>query len=187
MADMTKKEVHNDLGKVNIEGDYTGGDKITLTDSAVQEMRKNTIVESFSLNAREYISRVAAKIAEGKDAPNKDWGLQHTDLKEKFDNLKCNPTYIKNFVSASQFFNVIDEIKSSDAVDGGESTIRHIESLITNLYLHFFDDYPNGYKIHNAILNELLEAEGFSQEQYYASDTLIFYTIRECGMFNESK
>lgn len=183
---MVEKKIENNLKDVNIEGDYNGGDTLNLDETAIREIRKPRIAEIFGLDARNHIANVAIDIANGKDAPNKDWGLEYSDLQEKFENLKCTQTYIKSFETSSQFFNVIDEMKESDAVSGGADTIRHIEGLITKLYLEFFDDYENGPRIHNAILGELVGC-GYTTEQYYASDTLIFYTIRECGMFNEAK
>ena len=183
---MADKKIENTLKNVNIEGDYNGGDTVTLNEEAIREIRKPRVAEIFGLDARKHIAHVAIDIANGKDAPNKDWGLEYSDLQEKFDNLKCTPTYINSFVTASQFFNVIDAMKSSDAVLGGADTIRHIEGLITKLYIELFDDYENGPKIHNAILGELVGGD-YTTEQYYASDTLIFYTVRECGMFNEAK
>lgn len=183
---MSDETISNQLKDVKIDGPYIGGDNINLTAEAVEKIRHDETAEKFGLNARSYIASVAKKIVSDPTFETQDFGLDFHAIKEKFSNLKCSQTYIVSFNKAAQYFNEIDKLKESDALVGGEVMIRTIEVLITKLYSHYFSSYSDGDNIHNAILGKLLTTDEPS-EQAFASDVLIYYTIRECGIFNDKK
>jgi len=184
---MSNKEIKNNLSGTHIKGSYTGGDNITYTDTAVKELKRQKTAEKFALNARSYISKVAQKIVEQRDIEDFNHGLEYTAILEKLSNMNCPETYVSKYQEASQFFNVIDEIKYSDSISGGEHTVRRIETYITKLYELFLANHQSGNQLHDAVLSEILDDEEFSEVLEYASDVLIFYTIRECGIFNDKK
>ena len=177
----------NNLENVNIGGDYTGGNKSFNFDaSAVSALNNSQQMEKFSMNAQKYIAEVAEKILDLHDVKATNQGLNFSKLQEKFQNVQCTKDYIKNFNKASAHFHEIDQIHNGNTVEGGELTIRCIMTLITKLYSHFFPECLNGDIIHNKILSQIIDAVS-EKEELIATDILIYYTVNECGIFNERK
>jgi len=145
------------------------------------------ILETFADNATPHIAKVAELIVadRGGELPSQD--LDNRELLEKFKNMKCSPSYKRKFNRYAAFFPAVNDIIATDAVEGGATTIRAIIGLIENIYIEILDQSVNGDRIHNQILAALLRHGQYSPEQSSATETLIFFTINECGIFNETK
>lgn len=143
------------------------------------------ILDTFADNASRYIAKVAELIvADGVgELPIQD--LNNSDLLEKFAKMKCSSSYRHKFDRHAAFFSAVNEIILTDAVDGGAATIRAIVGLIQNIYTEVLDQSLNGDRIHNQIHAALLRNGSCSAEEAIAAETLIFFTINECGIFNE--
>lgn len=154
------------------------------------EARSNAdalIMDTFADNASRHIAKVAELIVadRGKELPSPDLGTN--DLLEKFEKMKCSSSYKHKFDRHAVFFPAVNEIIVTDAVDGGAATIRAIVGLIENIYAEVLDQSLNGDRIHNQIHAALLRNRSYSAEESTAAETLIFFTINECGIFNEKK
>lgn len=145
------------------------------------------ILDTFAENASRYIARVAEFIVADRrgELPSQD--LNNRDLVEKFAKMKCSCSYRQKFDRHAVFFPAVNEIILTDAVDGGAATIRAIIGLIQNIYAEVLDQSVNGDRIHNQIQAALLRNRSNSAEESIAAETLIFFTINECGIFNEQK
>lgn len=185
---MTKNKIQD----TQIGGKYTGGDDHSVNTSVSVDAKALAVLndigklDKFALNAQKHISQVAEKILETHDVNLTSQGLDFHALQEKFSNVKCTEDYIKNFKKASAHFHEIDQIKNSDAVSGGEITIRCIMVLIHQIYSHFFNSCDNGDAIHKSIIGQIIDTDA-KAEEIIATDILIFYAVNECGIFNERK
>ena len=144
------------------------------------------IIDTFSSNAAQFISDVAVKIVAAVTDEDTDMGLDDHELKAKFRKMKCTTTYRRSFDRHALFFPVIDEIITTDSIKGGANTIRAIIGLIKNIYYKMLDRSPNGDQIHADLLGSIIQ-DGFKSEEIIATEVLIFYTINQCGIFNEEK
>jgi len=180
-------EIENDLDGVSIADKYVGGDdnSINITNKLEQCYNPAELLK-FSLNAQKYIAKVAIKILDDHDAKLEDQGLDFEALNEKFKNVNCSESYIKRFNEAAPQFTSVDYVRENDVISGGEITIKCIMSLITNIYNHIIQSTKEGDLIHSRILDKLIK-EASTTEEYLSADILIFYTINECGIFNERK
>lgn len=187
---MSTKTIENKLKGTNIGGKFVGGDdhsqSIVLDKDALVSLHNLKKIEKFGINAQKNIARVAEKILETHDVSLTDQGLDFQALGKKFRNVKCTEDYINNFKGISAYFHEIDQIRANDSVGGGEITIRCIMVLITKLYNHFFPECDNGDLIHKEIFAQIISDDA-SAEELIATDILIFYTVNECGIFNERK
>ena len=145
------------------------------------------ILETFADNASRYIAQVAEHIVANRqgEPPNQD--LENQALLEKFEKMKCSFTYKNKFDRHAAFFHAVNDIIETDAVEGGATTIRAIVGIIQNIYSEVLEQSVNGDRVHNQIQASLLRNNNYSAEEVIAAETLIFYTINECGIFNESK
>ena len=115
-----------------------------------------------------------------------DLGFDDESLFKKFKNMACSPSYRKHFDRCAIYFPTVYDIIQTDSVAGGADTIRAIVSLIKHIYSNVIDSFPNGDLIHSAILATITHKD-FSSEELIAADVFIFFTINECGIFNEKK
>lgn len=145
------------------------------------------ILETFADNASRYIAKVAENIVSSNQNEISDLGLDSEELIEKFQKMKCSHSYKKKFDRHAAFFPAVNDIITTDAVKGGATTIRAIVGIIVSIYSEILDQSVNGDRIHNRILASLIQNGNFSAEEMIATETLIFYTINECGIFNEVK
>jgi hypothetical protein len=144
------------------------------------------ILEKFASNAAVYISEVAEKIVSQSSPEDVDLGLDDHELKEKFRKMKCSTSYKRSFDRNAVFFTSVNEIISTDSVRGGAHTIRSLVNIIANIYSKHLDQHDNGDQIHAAVVSTLT-SHGFTAEQQLAAEVLVFYTVNECGIFNEEK
>jgi hypothetical protein len=145
------------------------------------------ILETFAGNASRYIAQVAEHIVTARQGQVPKQDLDNRDLLEKFKKMKCSSTYKKKFDRHAAFFHAVNEIIETDAIEGGAATIRAIVGIIQNIYSEVLNQSVNGDRVHNQIQASLLRNRNYSAEEITAAETLIFYTINECGIFNESK
>ena len=145
------------------------------------------ILDVFANDASRHIAKVAELIVADlpEDAPNNDFN--NSGLLEKFAKMKCSSSYRIKFDRHATFFPNVNEIIENDAVEGGAATIRTIVERIENIYAEVLDQSINGDRIHNQILAALLRNKNCSAEESTATEILIFFTINECGIFNEEK
>lgn len=151
-----------------------------------KSVRDAEIIEKFSANASRFISSVAEKIARELPAEEEDMGLDDHQLREKFKKMKCSATYRAGFDRNAAFFPNVNEVVDTDSVEGGAATVRAIIGAIKNIYAQLVDQLPNGDKIHSAIAAALIR-NNFSPEECVATEVFIYYTVNECGIFNEEK
>lgn len=184
--------IENDLTNVDIGGDYIGGNKLNVkfylaNKDAIQLAEHLEFVEQFSSKAAGYIVKVANDIAlQSKSIAMEDLGFQNEKLNKKFQNMKCTPSYRGWFNEHAANFAVINQLRETDSFQSGAKVIRGVVLLIRQLYLQLLDKHDNGDKIHNAIFGYISRHQ-LEEEEAYATHSLIFYTIHECGIFNEEK
>lgn len=145
------------------------------------------ILETFADNASRYIAQVAEHIVVDRQEEFPEQGLDSRELLDKFEKMKCSSTYKRKFDRHAAFFPAVNEIIATDAVEGGAATIRAIIGIIESIYSEILQQSVNGDRAHNQILATLLRNDKHSAEEATAAETLIFYTINECGIFNETK
>lgn len=185
---MTENKIKN----AKIGGKYTGGNdystntSVHLSEKAVSAFNDQKNLNKFSLNAQKYISGIAEKILETHGVTLQDQGLDFSRLQIKFENVKCTEDYKENYKKQSVYFHEIDQIRNNDAVQGGDITIQCIMVLIHKIYTHLFEKHDNGDMIHSAILQQIIDTE-VNAVELIAADILIYYTVNECGIFNERK
>ena len=187
--------VDNDLRKVSIEGNYTGGDdlstNIEINTKNLEEskalLHDISVIEAFSISAQTYLAEVSEEICSAHDLDDQkeDFGLDEVKLKSKFENMKCSETYKLDYDEMSSFFHVISELEGRDAVKGGSNTVKVIISLVKKLYLEFLATSSNGDEIHNKILAKLMIKN--NRSTYVSANIFIYYVVRGCGIFNETK
>lgn len=145
------------------------------------------IIDTFADHATRYIAEVAEKIVFFNRDYQPRGDFQRSDLRDKFTRMKCTTSYRNKFNRFAAFFPDVDNIVNSDAVEGGANTIVTIIGAIENLYFQLLDRSENGDLLHNQILASLLRNGDYSPQMQLAADTLVFYTINACGIFNEQK
>ena len=163
-----------------------------LDDELVTKPQKRStadaeILNTFADNASRYIAEVAEHIVRERKGGVPSLDLDNNELLGKFRRMKCSASYKRKFDRHAVFFHAVNDIIATDAVAGGAATIRAIVGLIQCIYFDVLDQSINGDRIHNEILRMLLSPGNCSPEETTAADTLIFYTINECGIFNETK
>ncbi|AZZ35416.1 hypothetical protein CIK05_00915 [Bdellovibrio sp. qaytius] len=184
--------IANTLANVDISGNYTGGNSINAKYylpgvQATQVIEHIEFLETFSARAAEYIVNVAFRIAEQSAVVvSEDLGFENEKLNEKFKNMNCTPTYRSWFNEHATNFSMINHLRETDSFQGKTKVIRGVVGLIRQLYLQLLDKHDNGDKIHNAIFI-YISRHALTEEQAYATHSLIFYVINECGIFNEKK
>lgn len=184
---------NNKLDHVDIGGKFVGNDDnstniyIDNPEAAKEILHDIHIIAIFAENAQAHLSEVAAILASAYDLNDiqEDSGLDNKKLKEKFSNMKCSETYIKDYNEMSAFFHTISGMVNKDSVVGGGKTVRLIISLIQKMYVQLLDKHNNGDEIHNAMLVKLMKKG--EPNFFIAANIFIYYIIRECGIFNETK
>lgn len=145
------------------------------------------ILKTFADDASRYIAQVAEHIVETRGGENPGHDLDNHELLDKFEKMKCSATYKKKFERCAVFFPAVTGVITTDAVAGGAATIRAIIGLIQNIYVEVLSQSINGDAVHNQIMQPLLHGRQYSPEETIAAEVLIFFTINECGIFNETK
>ena len=158
-----------------------------VKESRIRSEADAQILVTFADNASRYIAQVAEQIIADKQGKPPLQDLDSRELLDKFKKMKCSSTYKRRFDRYAAFFPAVNEIIATDAVEGGAETIWAIIGIVESIYLEILHQSINGDRIHNQILAALLDNGNYDPEQMTAAETLIFYTINECGIFNETK
>lgn len=152
------------------------------------ELQSIKRIESFGIYASENLSHVASKIVKEKNLTiAENLGFDEVELLNKFINMKCSLSYKKEFDATAGFFGSIDSICRNDSIEGGGERISILITFIRKLYYEFYDKFDGGDLIHNAIVDAILNTPKNTHEEFFAANALVFYSIRECAIFNEKK
>lgn len=113
------------------------------------------------------------------------------DIYEKFQNMRCNPTFIRQFGNYSKYFYIVEEIFASPGYLEFDKKLN-IPNVIISEYQRTYTGFNNGPEILETMVKNISEYYKdkvryipFTRLQNYIK-ILSFWTINECDIFNEN-
>ncbi|MGA3601238.1 metallophosphoesterase family protein [Lysinibacillus agricola] len=114
------------------------------------------------------------------------------ELEEKFEKMRCSPTFVKDFEKSSRYFGNIDEIMNSTSYVSTDKK-ELVADVIIEHYLDIHTEHENGDKIFVHVLRSITQLylnkfNGYTElklKRYIR--ILISWSIFECNIFNDEK
>lgn len=150
---------------------------------------KNINVDIDEDNFKKFIIDFHNFINQGKQYNKPD--LNKKELEDKFINMKCSLTLQKEFDAMGIYFPIIEEIMESGTfIDFDKKII--IPGVIISEYNKVYNLYNTGAEIIEAMIYNIYEI--YENKLNYSESRLktyikilIYWTIYDCGIFNEKK
>jgi predicted phosphodiesterase len=113
------------------------------------------------------------------------------DIYEKFKNMRCNPTFIRQFGNYSKYFYIVEEIFSGPGYLEFDKKLN-IPNVIISEYQKIYIGFNNGQEIVENMVKNI--GDYYKDKIQYIPLTrlrtyikiLTFWTINECDIFNEN-
>lgn len=122
---------------------------------------------------------------------DQDTELYKKDITEKFINMKCNKSMVKQYDKLSLYFPVISQVMHSTTFMSTKNKLI-ISSVIIEAYNNNFDLYDTGHKILEAMVHEIFI--NYKNKIKYTETNLKLYIkvlccwlIYECDIFDDKK
>lgn len=113
------------------------------------------------------------------------------EIEEKFENMRCSPTFEKMFLDYAQYFSAIEEIMNSTSYIEAEKK-EIVSEIIKDTYLGMHNNYSSGDEIFIKLV-DIIEKNHTENLKYSVHKTrryiriLTAWCIYDCSIFNEKK
>lgn len=123
----------------------------------------------------------------------KDYGTKQKEIEEKFENMKCSPTFEKMFLDYAQFFSSIEEIMNSTSyIEADKKEI--VSDIVKDTYIEIHENYSSGDKIFIILVTLIEQKYTNNLNLKYSTHKIRRYIkiltawcIYDCSIFNEKK
>ncbi|KAF6561244.1 metallophosphoesterase [Paenibacillus sp. EKM202P] len=113
------------------------------------------------------------------------------EIEEKFENMRCSPSFEKMFLDYAQYFTAIEEILNSTSyIEADKKEI--VSELVIETYLGIHNKYDSGDVIFTTMV-DAIQKQYSETLSYSPAKTrryiriLICWSIYDCNIFNENK
>lgn len=113
------------------------------------------------------------------------------EIEDKFENMRCSPSFEKMFLDYAQYFSAIEEILNTTSyIEADKKEI--VSELVVDTYLGIHNNYNSGDEIF-ARMVDIIQKQYLDMLSYSSAKTrryiriLIAWSIYDCNIFNENK